>query len=154
VDFPYAPEAESLLLRHTQKSADLAGRLIQSRKSQQGRAVVARTMNSGSIVIAFGYGIFVGALIRCNRVFAAITPISRSGCRTSLAPDFETPRFEYRRSLLPIHLRARVAPPREAPGSPYRRYIIEREQRCKCLARCNDLSGHFVTELRRRRFAL
>jgi hypothetical protein len=45
-------------------------------------------MNSGSMVIAFGYGIFAGALIRCKRVSAAITPISRSGCRTVVSPGF------------------------------------------------------------------
>ena len=53
-----------------------------------GAAVLPRTTNSGSIVIAFGYGIFAVALIRCNRVSAAITPMSRSGCRTVVRPGF------------------------------------------------------------------
>src|SRR6267378_8528366 len=78
----------SPMCQAAQKSADLAVTLIQSRKPQQRRAVVARTMNSGSIIIALGYGIFVGALIRCKRVFAAITPISRSGCRTVVSAGF------------------------------------------------------------------
>ena len=53
-----------------------------------GGAVVARTINSGSMVIAFGYSIFAGALIRCKRVSAAMTPISRSGCRMVVSPGF------------------------------------------------------------------
>ncbi len=72
-----------------QKSTNTSVRLVQSQEEpQQGRAVVARTMNSGSIVIAFGYGIFVGALILSKRVFAAVTPISRSGCRTVVSAGF------------------------------------------------------------------
>lgn len=49
-------------------------------------AVLARTINSGSILMDFGYGAFLGALILRKSVSAAVTPIWRSGCRTVVRP--------------------------------------------------------------------
>lgn len=52
------------------------------------RAVLARTIKSGSTVIVLGYGAPLDALMRCSTVSAAIIPISRSGCRTVVNPGF------------------------------------------------------------------
>jgi hypothetical protein len=38
--------------------------------------------------MVFGYGDFAGALMRRSNVSAAITPISRNGCRTVVKPGF------------------------------------------------------------------
>src|SRR5260370_34764730 len=51
-------------------------------------AVLARTISSGRTVMVFGYGDFAGALMRRSKVSAAITPISRNGCRTVVKPGF------------------------------------------------------------------
>src|SRR5258708_20817593 len=60
--------------------------LVRSGSSYRGYvgrgAVLARTISSGRTVMVFGYGDFPGALMRRSKGSAAMTPISRNGCRT------------------------------------------------------------------------
>ena len=51
-------------------------------------AVLSRTINSGSTVMAFGYGVFASALMRRKSVSAAMTPIWCKGCRTVVSAGY------------------------------------------------------------------